>query len=224
MSNFIYLDIETVPLSKSKRLFAKPNKDTFNYGKATKQETKDRIFKDAVSAWETGKDAALKAETGMVALIGYSNDGETFNYLAADKLNEEKRILLKFWSMFEKGPISTPKTIVGHYVATYDMPFLVRRSFIRDISVPSWIIGDLNKYRSEIIRDIRLMWTFGNKNEHISLERICAAFGIKVKTGEVNGANFYKYWQSGNGDDKLKAIAYCKEDVMALPALYQRLR
>jgi len=179
----------------------------------------ETIPNDPVAAEADGvKDKqALSALTGSVALIGIAhNEGPVTLLTDADG---EEAMLRKFWDIvwaaLQKGEL----IIVGHNISGFDGPFLVRRSWKYGIKVPNVFVKDLYGFKQERWVDTMKIWTFFSKTDRISLKSLCDFFGIPVKTSEVEGKDFYKWWAK----DKEKCKEYCREDVAATRSAYKRL-
>lgn len=215
MNDIIYLDIESGPLPPEKREFTKPDLETFkqNCDQRWKTETVVAKFDGKLTAWEQGTDAALKAVTGEVLMVGYTYGTEYRNFLNTDEISEAE-IIGSIWKQ-----IPEPINIVGHGNLNFDIPFLLRRSLIHGVRFPHWILEDLNQYRPKLIHDTMRYWGFGDRRYYVKLEVLCGAFGIKVKESEVTGADFYKWFAM----DREKAIEYNRQDVMCLPELWKRM-
>jgi len=216
----IALDIETIPLPPEKREFTKPDPETFNYGAAKKEETRQAKFAEAVAEWERGDKAALKAITGSVALIMYTDGKDMQVFSTVD--GTEADMLDAFWLSLEE---NRPSTIIGHNLINFDIKFLVRRSIILGVDVPERYIAPLfDKYRQELYVDTMQFWGLGEYNYMVSLAKLCAVFGIDVKESEVNGKEFYRYWVGGDREDVPAALDYCRQDVEATWKLAKKLR
>ena len=204
------LDIETVPLPYELREFTKPTMETVKFGNAKIPETRKKIFDKAVEVWESGEKAALSAMTGRVALIGYKVN----EYICMEALTSENEIVMlkNFWNMLEKEKHETFIKIAGHNIKKFDLPFLVRRSLILGLSVPSWLTVELFKYSSELFFDTMLFWQLGDQQEMIKLDVLCAALGITVKESPVTGKDFYIWFYR----DLPECIKYNKQDVEAV--------
>lgn len=208
---YVIIDIETGPLSPEKREHTRPTWETMKWGNAKKEETRQKKFEEAVEIWEAGDKAALDALTGEIIMIGFSDTG--YEYM--DSGLGEGLMLSEFWTRF-----GSPIRFVGHNILNFDIPFLLKRSYLNGIKPPEWIINDIRQYHSEFMFDTMRFWQFGNKQNFTSLTALCGAFGISVKESEVSGADFHKWWAS----DPEAAIDYNRQDVEAVAKLYPKLR
>lgn len=155
-------------------------------------------------------DAALDATTGSIAIIGMlTPDGAVM--LRADVLIEAD-MLKQFWMTQASAKFNV---IVGHNLRNFDMPFIIRRSFINGIPVPA---GVLHKGRlTEKFVDTMELWGAGERGAHISLDRLAKALGVGEKSG--SGADFGKLWEA----DKDAAVEYCRHDLELTRRVAERM-
>ncbi len=206
-----YLDIETGPLACEHREHTKPTDETMKYGATKDPKKREAKLAAAIEAWEVGEGCALDAVTGEVLLVGVAENDLEYRPLFGD----ESVVLRDTWDFLDAAEF-----IVGHNIVGFDIPFLIRRSWLLGVIVPTFFVKGLNKYRSELYIDTRLIWTFGDKRAGgSSLAHLCGAFGIPVKEGPVGGANFHEWWVK----DRELAIAYNKDDIEATRRLHRVL-
>ena len=105
---------------------------------------------------------------------------------------------------------------IGYNTTRFDIPFLIRRSWILDVPVPP-ILTDKG-YPIDQFQDLRKVWQLGDNQEtHGGLEGLCRAFGLPGKTGK--GSEFAALWEA----DKKAALAYHEGDLRAMWPLVQRM-
>jgi DNA polymerase elongation subunit (family B) len=90
-------------------------------------------------------------------------------------------------------------------VKSFDLPFLIKRSWKHRITVPYWIRH--GRYWNDLIVDLREVWQLGDNRAHGSLGAISRHLGLGEKTG--NGADFANLWKT----NRQAAIDYCLQDV-----------
>ncbi len=206
----LFIDVETIPTPIEDRLFLKPDNNNIKYGNATKEDTKKKILEEAIKNFEEGTDCASSALTGKVTLIGYAINETPIEFLD----NDSERILLhNFWETVNKNNI---ECIIGHNITEFDIPFLIRRSWLHGIFNNAWIISELTKYTTNKILDTNKAWLFNKRHEYISLKNLCGFFGVSMKDSEVNKKDFYKFWTQ----DKEKCKDYCKQQIEATRKIY----
>lgn len=145
-------------------------------------------------------DAALDATTGSIAIIGMLRPSG-FEMLRADKTSEAD-MLQRFWEVQHSAEFNI---VVGHNLRNFDMPFIIRRSFINGIGLP---LGVLHKGRlTEKFVDTMELWGAGERGASISLDNLAKALGVGAKNGD--GSQFGEMWAA----DKDKAVEYCGHDL-----------
>jgi hypothetical protein len=160
------------------------------------------------SYWSEVLDkAALDATTGRVCAIGYRSEKETI-HTALD--HDEIYMIEAFWKI----AISMRKQnrrMIGHNITGFDVPFLVRRSWILGINVPDWITGPTG-YLNPMFVDTMQVWQVGNRRDSIKLDRLARALGCGCKPDNCTGALFYMMLR-GEGADREAAIEYLRNDL-----------
>jgi len=161
-------------------------------------------------AWQLFKgNAALDASTGRVLAIGYHNPDLPATAIdAADKINKEGMIE-RFWQKAEALRHQS-RPMVGLNIHDFDLPFLVRRSWLLGIEVPDWVIRQ-ERYFDSVFVDLRKRWLCGQyaANTRSSFAHLAKAFQTDGKPDGVDGSQFYELWET----DREAAIAYLKNDV-----------
>lgn len=137
--------------------------------------------------------AALDATTGRVVAIG------TTNMLGSTVIIDctmESVGLMEFWRWVENA-IEYSIPMVGFNTYYFDLPFLVRRSWINGVRVP---LGVRNgRYWNPLFIDLLEAWQMGSR-ELVKLDTLAKAFGVKGKVKcvggvDVSGATFHQLWE-----------------------------
>lgn len=215
MSNFLYLDIETIPTTDAHRI-AEIAATITCPGNITKPES--------IAAWEAEKKPKLVEESvakssfsgayGKVCCIGWAwDDGE-----ALSVVGDEARVLV---NAIDRITMSAPQygltTIVGHYVANFDLRFLMQRAIVLGIPLPAWFPRDPKPWSREVF-DTMTAWA--GAKDSISLDNLCKVLGIPGKDG-VDGSMVAGMWQRG----ELDAIAeYCRADVERVRNVHRKMQ
>lgn len=161
--------------------------------------------------WQNFKNsAALDPTTGQILAIGcWSMTKNSFSLVAGD----ESTILAKFWEIYGKMRASTPpRKLVGCNSNGFDLPFLIRRSWILGVEIPTTVRK--GRYFDELFVDLRDIWLCGQHwgGCESSLNHMAVALGVGKKTEGVTGADFGRLW-NGTKEEREKAIEYLKNDV-----------
>lgn len=215
MSNFLYLDIETIPTTNAHRI-AEIAATITCPGNITKPES--------ITAWEAEKKPKLVEEAvaktsfsgayGKVCCIGWAwDDGEALSVIGA-----EAYVLA---SAIDRISMSAPQygltTIVGHNVANFDLRFLMQRAIVLGIPLPSWFPRDPKPWSREVF-DTMTAWA--GAKDSISLDNLCKVLGIPGKDG-VDGSMVAGMWRRG----ELDAIAeYCRADVERVRNVHRKMQ
>lgn len=210
----LYFDIETGALPVEQRAWSEPKQENMKLGNLKDPEKIAAKVAEAKKEWANGDGCALDATTGRVLLIGYAENDGPIQFLEGT----ETAILGDFWRLADPG-IAKTVTLVGHNVLSFDLPFLLRRSWLNGIKVSGRIWSDIQSYRPAGVVDTMREWGCGDRHHMVSLANLCGAFGLPVKTGPVTGATF-SYWFE---KDKEVAKEYCREDVEATRRLAKRM-
>ncbi len=161
--------------------------------------------------------AALSPVTGSICAIGYLTGSVTSIVTIADGLTE-KDLIEQFWDIY--GTPDTVPTFVGHNIAGFDVPFIIRRSWFHGLRVPMETLFPQGRYLNDR-RFVDTMKTFqcGNAREDfISLDRLAKFMGLAGKTEDI-GKDFGKILAS----DANRAIAYLTQDLNSTRAVAERM-
>ena len=202
----IFFDIETGPLPESEIAALVPAFDPAEV-KTGNLKDPDKIAAKIAEAEashrrEFVERAALDPLTGRVVAIGliYQDSGE-FVVIGHD---DEARTLREFWAVCqaEMGRINQ---MVGFNTWSFDLPFLMRRSFKYRVAVPFGIRR--GRYWGEEMVDLREVWQLGDRQARGSLDSIAKHLGIGAKNGD--GKAFAELWLK----DRAQALAYLRNDL-----------
>lgn len=167
--------------------------------------------------------AALSPVTGRVLAIGYALilPGEREYFINS---GDEVDILSAFWNRFagcESGGA------IGFNITNFDVPFLVRRSWVNDVRVPQDVFNHTGRYLSHKFVDLMCVWKcasqFGDpKHVNSKLDTVAKFFGLEGKTPGVTGADFHRLW-NGSEDDRRRAGQYLVNDVKMTESIAARM-
>lgn len=159
--------------------------------------------------------AALSATTGKVLVIGfYDFETEAVTALAENpNNNDEAAVLRSFWKIFSDSA-KTNKRMVGLNIFSFDLPFLIRRSWILEVEVPP-AVGTLGKYVkwNEVFTDLREIWQLGDRQSKSSFDELGRAFGTGGKPDGINGGDFARLWREDRETAKRYLINDLKQPV-----------
>ena len=166
-------------------------------------------------AWdEFVAKAALSPITGRVLLIGIMGRGE-FQPLADP---DEAANLAAFWEIISLA-LADKTPIIGHNSNGFDLPFLVRRSWLLGVPVPPEIRQ--GRYWHPLLRDTMEWWACGSR-DMTKLDTLAIFFGAGRKTDGVSGADFAKLW-FGTPEERGKALEYNAQDLRLTAAVAAKM-
>lgn len=196
---------------------------------ASVAERRDKAREDWISAAK--KDAALSPLTGSVRAIGLSNGesstilhcqpGDLDDALCAREIcgfGGEAEMLVRWWEIWGRG--RGEHRFVGFYSHVFDLPFLVTRSRMLGVDVPSdvvrWGASKYPNWHSSFV-DLHPLWSFGNNasgrpGQACTLDSICAATGGPRKPEGVHGGHFAGDYDAG-GERRDVAFEYLFGDL-----------
>lgn len=220
----IVLDIETLPDLRPGALEAikATIKPPGNYSKAESiQKWLDENAEgEALVKW---KKTALDGASGQLCAIGFAVEDEAPVVLVRDDdADQEVGLLFRFYEVMTRALADRnahPASVrwCGHNVG-FDLRFLWQRSVVHEVRPPLPLYPDARPW-SEHINDTMHLWA--GHGGTISLSALCRALGVPDPKAEgVDGSNVYDLWSF----DRHDLIAdYCRRDVEATRACYQRL-
>jgi hypothetical protein len=171
---------------------------------------------EAKGKWE--ENMALAAETGEVLAVGI-----TEGYKDTILVGREKDILVAAWGHISQ-QLTAQRYVVGHNLYCFDLPFMIRRSWVNGVKVPLEVIRHTGRYPTwhSCIKDTMLLWAMGDRT-FISLDKLCKVLGVGAKAENFSGAMFAEYWRSGDQAKKDLAIDYLKQDLRLTQAVSEVL-
>jgi len=158
-------------------------------------------------------DAALSAITGQLLCIAISESGNKGVIHGT-----EESILREFWdhcsSMKEESAGAC--IFVGYNSHSFDLPWLIRKSWLLGIQVPMWVRR--GRYFHESFQDLKEIWQLGDRNESTGgLNGLAKAFGCGEKLG--SGKHFGRLL----GEDREAALAYALQDIALTEAIAMKM-
>lgn len=211
MQSVTYLDIETGPLPEAELVAQMPE-----FEAARNLKDPEKIAADIAEKKRRWiEEAALSAISGQILCAGTLR-GSAFMLWDAPEFRGEDQLLIDLWG-FMSGELQCGNTIAGFCIKSFDIPYMVRRSFKHGIKVPACIWQ--GRFLTDQIVDIADLWSCGSRDprDRISLDALARFLGVGQKTG--TGADFAQLWVS----DRQKAIAYLENDLKLTALAYERM-
>jgi len=238
VGNAIVWDIETGPRPwpEIEQFFEAPAKPgefdpaTVKYGNAKAEDKRREKLEEAkakhaaaVAGWqgevEAAKasfitSAALSPVTGRVLAIGYARKS---GIVVVGEDGNEADMLAWFWGLYDEA-IKERMPMVGFNIFGFDLPFIVRRSWLLDVDVPADVLQQ-NRYWAKVFVDLMQVWACGKYGDSIKLDKLAAYLGCARKSGE--GSAFAGLWEKK--ETRQEAIDYLKQDVRVTGEVAKRM-
>lgn len=162
--------------------------------------------------------AGLDPVIGRVLTIGYFDTFKRTGEVL--EVDDEKVILADFWQRCDRGRVEQNR-FIGHCIHQFDLPFLMRRSWIHGIAIPEYVMDRNFRYFDPMFVDTFKVWqcgSYGGEKGAATLDRLSRVFGDKGKEG-VDGSQFARLWS----EDRPAAKKYVIGDLRATKKLAEGL-
>ena len=130
------------------------------------------------------EEGALSPLTGRVDKIGILNESQKVEILEGPSEEEpavEYESLKQFWHYFTE--MREGAVFVGYNIESFDLPFLIRRSWHHQIHVPHGVFK--GRFLNDAwFLDLRNLWTFYNKFEKGKLSHVSKFLGGPSESGD----------------------------------------
>jgi hypothetical protein len=169
--------------------------------------------------------AALSPVTGQVLAVGCwsATTGNTVIIGEQDGITEAD-ILARFWSAY-LNMRGQKRQMVGVNIFGFDLPFLIRRSWILGVDVPATVRE--GRYWDRLFIDLRDEWLLGQRwgDCESSLDHMARALGVgsKADAAGCDGATFHRLWLSGDQTRRETARKYLVNDLELTRKVAERL-
>ncbi len=170
---------------------------------------RSNAIKDKADHIAKAKDrAALSPLTGQVLAIGYKSMASGKSVLDhVDDHYPEAMLLKMFWKQYARRRANN-SIMVGHNIHGFDVPFIVRRSWLLGVDVPETVIERGRYIDSRVFVDTMTRWSCGGR-DFVKLDTIASAMGVGGKPDGVTGAMFAELFVV----DRPAALAYLQNDL-----------
>jgi len=179
----------------------------------------DRAKAEAAWKVEAISKAALSPLTGQVLAIGYKSEKGYASQVVGSNRTEAD-LLAHFWKRY-KACRSSGRYMSGHNIHGFDLPFLVRRSWMLDVSVPDTVISKDRFWDDRVFKDTKKVWGCG-KNDWAGLDNLSVCFGGPSKPEGVHGGMFSDLFK-GTKEERRQALEYLENDLEMTYFVAQKL-
>lgn len=159
--------------------------------------------------------AALSPLTGRVLVIGVKPFGpHSPQFFEGD----ERAMLAEFWNVVGIGHDFVEW--YGHNLSFFDLPFLIKRSWLHGLPVPLSILFESNGryFNGRRFKDTMTTFQCGNRQDFVSLNTVGKFFGLGGKA-EENSANFAALYAT----DREAALAHLARDLELTEGIASRM-
>ena len=225
ISNILFLDIETAPVSKEYYELTPIMQDLWK--KKSKYWLKDKEESDEIFAELFSEKAGIYAEFAKVVCIsvGYIKEGTGKREMRLNSYydHDEKKVLSDFSGLLNKHFNNPAKYFLcGHNIKEFDIPFLSRRMIINGLPLPAMLdIAGKKPWETKHLCDTLEMWKFGDYKNYTSLNLLAAILGIKSPKDDIDGSMVGKVYWENNDLERIKT--YCEKDVLTVAQIYLRM-
>lgn len=253
-TNILFTDIETVPQFQHYSDLGERDRDVFEkkFSKLIIEHAKgisnspnlvpEVAFEDQLEHYKEilyQQNAALHAEFCKIVSIGFGyitvNEARQPELRIKVNVSDDEVILLnEFKKMADNKMFNY---LCGHNFFDFDGPILCRRSVINGIKIP-YLLDPTDKKSWDLCwKDTMKIWSYGEWNAKISLDRMCYALGVETPKGEMDGSEVKDYFYGltrppeelpfgkyDKKEERFKAIGkYQAGDIVALANCFLRL-
>ena len=169
--------------------------------------------------------AALRGEYGQVLACGFAEGEpeatppiETVFDDDPNPYTSERNLLRKIWDRIKQAR-EKQALLVCHKSNTFDLPMLLRRSFVLGVTPYREILPRNSRFFPDFCLDTMEIWRLGDydPNARISLDRLAKAMGIEGKNGSG------KFFSQLMAEDFEAAKAYLETDIRVTWEVAERL-
>lgn len=174
--------------------------------------------RDSAEAYAKGMgeffdSAALDATTGRVLAIGMMDTGNgAKTRIGSVHSLPEDELLEKWWERV-KACLAAGIPICGLYSNHFDLPFLLRRSWILGVDVPAGVRKNGGRYWADGFIDVCEMWQCGDRQAKCNMDHLGRVLGLGGKPEGITGADFSRLFWSEAEADRVKAFEYLANDL-----------
>lgn len=179
----------------------------------------NKLANQEVEYWaDLQEKAPLSPLVGRVLAIGVGDAVGNVSMKSVLRHHDdfgEAELLDWFWSEIFTPTVRQGRQLIGHNILDFDVPFLVRRSWILGVDVPPPVMSPNYRYAGDCWLDTRKVWECGTRGSNVpgNLDVLGRAFDLGGKTEGMSGSDFWKLFHTESPDDREKAMEYLARDV-----------
>ena len=217
LSQFLFLDVETVP-------------EIYNFENLP--PVKQKLFgkkvqyrlKDDQTVEDLYEQAGIWAEFGKIIVISVGffvkDDGSEFR-LKSFASDDETALLQDFANLlnshyFQRSDLK----LCAHNGKEFDFPYIARRMIINRIALPKQLAVYGKKPWETPFCDTMELWRFGDYKHYTSLELLTHILGIPSPKQDIDGKDVARVYYEEKDLKRIKK--YCENDVIAIAQVMLR--
>jgi uncharacterized protein YprB with RNaseH-like and TPR domain len=216
ISNYLFLDIETVP--EYSDYGQAPERTKLLWDKKTRYQRKNNE-----TAGEFYHNAGLYAEFGKIICIscGFINVSRNL-HIKSFYGDDETELLSNFSEMLNKFCQSRPQAkLCAHNGKEFDFPYIARRTLIKGLALPPVFDVQKSKPWEVPFVDTLELWKFGDYKYNCSLDLLTNIFDIPSPKDDIDGSMVAQvYYES---KDIKRIMSYCEKDVISLVRVFLKI-
>ena len=219
--NWLFIDIETVTITDSlEKLPEVLGSDALSHwaNKAKYERQKNPDLTDATDAEIYADMGVLYPEFGKIITISVGQvkfeDGQPVPKIRSIYGDNEQEILEEFMDMMRKiFTANINAQLVGHNINRFDLPYIIKRSVVNDVSIPAKLHLQKLKPWETCLLDTTEIWKFGSYAGGASLGLICDLLQIPTPKVNMKGSDVTNIYWKKDGLEEIKD--YCELDIIA---------
>lgn len=225
LSNILFLDIETVPLTATLSEMDPMLAQLWEEKVVSMRQRLPERYPADCTGESKFQEAGIFAEFGRVVCVSvgyiYESEGER-HFRGKSFCGEDEKVLLTdFADLLNNYYNSSHDYLCGHNVKEFDLPFIARRMIVHGIPLPN-VLNVMGKKPWEVrFLDTMEMWKFGDFKHYTSLKLLCSVLGIPSPKDDIDGSQVARVYYEER--DLPRIVHYCEKDVFATANLYLRM-
>jgi len=217
LSQFLFLDIETVP-------------EVYNYEQLS--DEKKQLFEKKVqyrlkenqTSTDLYNQAGIWAEFGKIIVISVGffvkDDGSEFR-LKSFANDDESKVLKDFAKLLNSDYFQRKDLLLcAHNGKEFDFPYIARRMIINRIDIPKQLAVFGKKPWETPFCDTMELWRFGDYKHYTSLALLTNILGIPSPKSDIEGKDVARVYYEEKDLERIKK--YCENDVIAIAQVMLR--
>ena len=223
---FDHKSVKVGNLKDPAKIQAKIDEAEFAHSQAVQFYQTDCIKLEEAYWNKTIERAPLCPNLGRVLAIGIGLADGTNHYLCLNDATDanEAGMLDQWWCEFYLPAIKMGYEMIGHNIHDFDVPFLVRRSWMLGVDVPTSVWH--GRYLTGHFIDTIHQWKCGSKMSEMTkdagLDDLGRFLGLGGKTEGMNGGDFHRLY-FGTVEERNQAMHYLANDVELTRSVARRL-